>query len=206
MSVAITILMITDGAEVERLDRSLQRIWGRGFRVVTDPTAAVPPDEQLRHVQPDVLLVGMGQLGVDVRAYVAAARQYAPACAVCLLCDRQHGAQAHHLGPDRVLFRPVSVAEVQACLAELGKTAREREDARSHRFSSPGRATGQMPTPAQQDPLLRADELFADPLLLGWRLPELAPVLTLAAEREAGPLHEVDHDLPQEPIPLVRAG
>jgi hypothetical protein len=199
--------MITDGAEVERLDRSLQRIWGRGFRVVTDPTATVPPDEQLRHVQPDVLLVGMGQLGVDVRAYVTAARQHAPACAVCLLCDRQHGAQARHLGPDRVLFRPVSVAEVQACLAELGKNAREREDARSHRFSSTARATGPLPqaAPSPPDPLWRADELFADPLLLGWRLPELAPVLTLPSEREASPLHEVELELPADLLPLVRA-
>lgn len=193
-----------------------------------------PPEEQMQRAQPDVLVVGMGALGIDVRAFVEAARQRRGRCAVCLLCDRDHREQAGLLRPDRLLFRPLSVAEVQACLAELGKQALEREDRRQRSGALvlplppgdpsivPGQAVeaaksaaeapravaGAAPAVAgapraglvNQD-LLRADDLFADPALVGRRLPEVLPAARSGrAASASGP-----SDSGPPPVRLVRA-
>lgn len=143
---AATFLLISDALESDRLGRTLQRIWGRDLRLVSD-LGVSSPEEQLMAVRPDVLILGTGKLSVSVTGYVAAARRLCRGCVIVLLCDPAFAAQAARLDPDLLLQRPLTGAFIQGALAELAKTLRERPS---------------QPTPPTLD---RLDELFADPLL-----------------------------------------
>lgn len=174
---AATILMITDAREAERLGRTLHRIWGKDLRLVTDLFGLASPDEQLLHYRPQVLLLGTGQLGIPVTAYLEAARRHCPDCTVVLICDRRLLVQAQRLSPDRILVRPLTGAAVQGVLAELSKRTCdlevERKALTSGMRSLP--AIGPvLPKAVAEAGLSRIDDVFADPLS---SLPRVAPVL-----------------------------
>ncbi len=150
-AVVPTLLLITAPAEEGILAAALR---GEIFldirlRLLSDLADDLSPAQHVALERPDVVVLGTGLLGVDVAAYVEAARTE-PGCLVFLLCDRAFADAARQLRPDQVLLRPVTGADLLSGLRPVLPSA----------F-----ALG-TPRPASSFDLLRADDLLPGPLSL----------------------------------------
>lgn len=149
---SFAVLLITKPAEAERLSALLRYAPVAELRVltVTDGDEGLGPEHLLRQRRPDLLLLGAGQLGVDLAAYAEAARRELPSCAVGLIGDPALADTLMRLRPDHLLLRPVR-------REELFRTLQRRMP----------------PLPS----LLRADDLLPDlgPLFLYQEAPEPTP-------------------------------
>jgi DNA-binding response OmpR family regulator len=161
--VSPTILLLAAPAETEEVARILTDRSGVRLRRLPDLDETLDPADQLAAERPDAVILGTGTLGLDVIAYVEAARQNHPACLILVLCDPDLAQRMGRLNAHAVLSRPV---RPQRLLAELAPILPRPSagsviiDPSLYAPASPSMRT----TAVSAELLLRVDDMLADPL------------------------------------------
>lgn len=157
-----TILLLAAPAETEEVARILKDRDGFRLRRLPDLDEALAPAEQLSAERPDALILGTGTLGLDVIAYVEAARKNHPACLVLLLCDPDLAQRMDRLNAHAVLSRPVHPQRLFAELAPILPRPSAGSVIIDPSLYAP--APSMRTTAVSAELLLRVDDMLADPL------------------------------------------